>query len=451
MKTTFGLALMLLSLPAFGAGFPDLVVPAGMGVNIHFNRGHERDLELIAAAGFKFIRMDLGWAGIERVKGQYDWSAYDELTANLEKRGLRAIYILDYSNPLYEETVSSRNPITGGEQRDTASLQHPESVAAFARWAAAAAARYRGRHIIWEIWNEPNISFWKPKPDVQQYAALALATCKAVRAAAPDALIVAPATSEVPLKFLEPLFAAGVLAQIDAVSVHPYRSYSKAPETAAEDYKKVRALIERYAPNARKRKMPILSGEWGYASHTKGVSLETQAAFLARQQLANLLSGVPISIWYDWKNDGPDANEREHNFGTVTTDLQPKPAYVAAQTLARELAGFRIERRLAVGGEQDYLLVCAGPKGQRKLAAWTCGEAHAVVVGAKVKPVATITAVASNGQGFHIQRKVRKSPDTGATIEAAQPGGGRMLLAENQFEVVLTAAPLYLTLEGVTF
>ena len=27
------------------------------------------------------------------------------------------------------------------------------------------------------------------------------------------------------------------------------------------------------------------------------------------QQLANLLNNVPLSIWYDWKNDGPDPRE----------------------------------------------------------------------------------------------------------------------------------------------
>src|SRR5205085_12703443 len=56
---------------------PDSVIPQGVGVNIHFVRGHEKDLDRIAAAGFKFIRMDFGWGGIERMKGQYDWSAYD--------------------------------------------------------------------------------------------------------------------------------------------------------------------------------------------------------------------------------------------------------------------------------------------------------------------------------------------------------------------------------------
>jgi len=65
--------------------------------------------DLITAAGFKFIRMDFVWSEIEQQKGVYDWSAYDELTANLDRRGIRAYYILDYSNPLYEETATSKN------------------------------------------------------------------------------------------------------------------------------------------------------------------------------------------------------------------------------------------------------------------------------------------------------------------------------------------------------
>src|SRR6476646_7511818 len=104
---------------ALPAELPGPVLPAGVGVNIHFTRGHEKDLDMIAAAGFKFIRMDFGWAGIERHKDHYDWTAYDELTSNLELRGLHAVYILDYSNPLYEETVSAKNPLTGESHRDT--------------------------------------------------------------------------------------------------------------------------------------------------------------------------------------------------------------------------------------------------------------------------------------------------------------------------------------------
>jgi hypothetical protein len=370
----------LIPTAASAADLPELVLPRGVGVNIHFTRGHERDLDLIAAAGFQFIRMDFGWGGTERKRNEYNWSAYDELTTNLEKRGLRAIYILDYSNPLYEETVASKNPITGKEQKDLASPQHPESVVAFARWASSAAKHFAGRRIIWEIWNEPNISFWKPKPDAKQYSALALATAKEVREADPHASIIGPATSEVPVKFLEEFFAAGALAHLDGVSVHPYRPYKKGPETAAMDYAKLRELIAKHAPTPAKRSLPIISGEWGYSTFTnKGVSLEAQAAFLARQQLANLYAGVPISIWYDWKNDGTELAEREHNFGTVTHDLQPKPAYVAVQTLTRELAGYRIEKRLATPNTNDWVLLLS--KGAaRKLAAWTTAESHAVTM-----------------------------------------------------------------------
>ncbi|MFA6543521.1 MAG: cellulase family glycosylhydrolase [Limisphaerales bacterium] len=422
MKTTT--SLLLLCLAAFSAqaaDLPELVLPQGVGVNIHFTRGHERDLDLIAAAGFKFIRMDFGWGGTERRKDEYNWGDYEELTTNLEKRGLRAIYILDYSNPLYEEAVVSRNPVTGREQKDVASPQHPQSVAAFARWAGAAAKRFAGRRIIWEIWNEPNISFWKPRPDVKQYTGLALATARAVREADPNATIIGPATSEVPVKFIEEFFAAGMLSHLDAVSVHPYRSYKRGPETASEDYTRLRALIEKHAPTPARQGLPIISGEWGYSTFSnRGVSLDTQAAFIARQQLANLHAGVPISIWYDWKNDGTDLAEREHNFGTVTHDLQPKSAYVALQTLTRELSGYRIEKRLATVGTNDWALLL-GRGAARKLAAWTTGESHAATIG-----------------GLNFKSASSVSGD-------GRPAEAR--LASGSLSLTLTALPQYVTLK----
>jgi polysaccharide biosynthesis protein PslG len=377
-----GLAPLLMS----GAEIPEPVLPAGVGVNIHFVTGRQTDLDLIAAAGFKFIRMDFHWGGLEAKKGEYQWAGYEELLSNLDRRGLRAILILDYSNPLYEPAVDCPHPITGQPHRATASPQHPESIAAFARWAAAAAKHFQGRHVIWEIWNEPNGHFWSPKPDAEQYAALALATAKAIRQADPQATIAGPASAGFPWPFLETFLRSGVLEQLDAVTVHPYRRPTDPPETAAADYERLRAMIDRCAPEAKRGKVPILSGEWGYSTWKQGVTLETQAAFAPRQQLANLLHGIPLSIWYDWQNDGPDPNENEHNFGTVWPDLRPKPAYTALQTLTRELAGFRIARRLPLAGDQDYALVCAGPDRSRKLVAWTLGAAHSVTLDAALKP-----------------------------------------------------------------
>lgn len=376
MKKLLLLSLSLCAWIGTAAEFPEMTLPAGVGVNIHFVTGNEKDLDAIAAAGFKFVRMDFSWEGTERQKGVYDWSGYDQLTANLERRGLRAIYILDYGSALYEGAENSKNPLNGQEQKETSSPRHPESVAAFAKWAAASAKHFSGKHVVWEIWNEPNIFFWKPKPDVNEYTTLALATAKAVRAAEPGTTIIGPGSSEIPWEFLEKFMSSGVLEYIDGVSVHPYRDYKKSPETAAPDYQRLRGLIEKYAPEARK-KMPIISSEWGYTTSTKGVPLDKQAAFIVRQQLSNLLNGVPLSIWYDWKNDGGDPTEWEQNFGTVTEDLTPKPSYIALQTMTRLLSGYHIEQRVTTGNDKDYVLLLKNGAGESKWVAWTMDAPHA--------------------------------------------------------------------------
>jgi polysaccharide biosynthesis protein PslG len=362
--------LLVLASTALADKLPDLTLPAGVGVNVHFTTGHEKDLDMIAAAGFKIVRMDFLWKRIEHDKGKYDWSEYDAFTSELERHGLRPYYILDYSNPLYEKGKTSP--------------QHPESIAAYARWAAAAAEHFRGRDVIWEIWNEPNNpQMWKPEPNAAQYAALALATAKAMRATDPQACIVAPASVGFPWDFFETVFKSGLLNYLDAVSVHPYRA--KPPETAAADFARLRALIASNAPPGKT--IPILSGEWGYSTSTAkdGVSLEKQAAYIARQQLSNLLNGVPISIWYDWKDDGTNREVMGQNRGTVSYDLKPKPDYFAIQTLTRELSGYRITRRDDTGNPNDFVLVLTNMAGQTKLAAWTVGKPHDVRFGSKMR------------------------------------------------------------------
>jgi hypothetical protein len=320
-------------------GLPPPVVPHGFGVNIHFTDPGPGEVDRFAEAGYRFVRMDFGWGGIERRPGVYDFSAYDRLVAQLAKVNARPILILDYGNRLYD----------GGQAPHTDAGR-----AAFAKFASAGAVHFRGKGVLWEIWNEPNIDFWKPKPSAVDYARLSLATARAVRAADPDAVILAPGTSEFPWPFFETVFRSGLLEHLDAVSVHPYRSQN--PETAADDYGRLRALIARYAP-AAKANLPIISSEWGYSTNTRGLSEARQAQYLTRQWLANLASGVNLSIFYDWKDDGPDPRENEHRFGTVHQDLTPKPSFLAAKALIAALDGFSFRHRLLGKDENDWRLL----------------------------------------------------------------------------------------------
>jgi hypothetical protein len=101
---------------------------------------------------------------------------------------------------------------------------------------------------------------------------------------------------------------------------------------------------------------------------------------MIRQQLADLWLGLPLSIWYDWKDDGRDPGEVEHHFGTVYPDRRPKPAYEAARVMTRELSGCRVARRLETGDTAAFVLLLVGQAGNQKLAAWSlAGERSAEV------------------------------------------------------------------------
>lgn len=413
------LLALTLAWPALAApphpSLPSAVVPDGLGVNIHFTDARPGELEMLAAGGFHWVRMDFSWTGTEKRQGDYDFSAYDRLLAALEVHKLRALFILDYGNPLYE--ADSAVATEAGRR-------------AFSRWAAAAAVHFQGHGILWEIWNEPNGSFWKPRANAQDYAALALAAAKAIHAAVPGEAVIGPATSGVDLQFLETCFQAGLLDWWEAVSVHPYRQ--SAPESATADYQKLRTLIARYAPKGKS--IPILSGEWGYSSAWQNFDDSTEGQMLARQWLVNLASHIPLSIWYDWHDDGADPLDPEAHFGTVANAYhagdspvyQPKPAYLAAKTLTSVLQGFQFTKRLALGKPGDYALLFR-KGGELRLAVWT------------TSPTPQPVHIRSSPGGFEV---VTCTGERGKTIFANESGLALTATRAPQYLIAAKSNPL---------
>lgn len=366
MVTSLLLAAALLPAPTYRQKFPlpDATVPNGWGVNIHFTKPQPGEMEKMAALGIKWVRMDFFWHHIEKEKGEYDFSDYDILMGHLERHKIRPLFILDYGNDHYEKGAP----------------KSPEAQAAFVKFVRAAVSRYRGRGILWEMWNEPNLAmFWQPEPSVDLYSKLAVSVGRAIRETAPEEWYIGPATSGFDWGFLEGVFKKGVLQWFDAVSVHPYRQTN--PETAGPDYARLRALINSHAP--RGKTLPILSGEWGYSDIWQGQNPDLKANYVVRQYLSNLASGINLSIYYDWKNDGQDPKEPEHHFGLLMHDLAPKPASRQLAFVAEELNGFRYLTDLSQdvtpepGDEARVLLFGKGE--ERKLALWSqSGRPHSV-------------------------------------------------------------------------
>ena len=365
------------------------LVPSGLGVNIHFFEGSEKDYTLISESGTDIVRMDVLWQGIEKTPGVYDFSQQDRLVNDLKKHNLRLLFILAYGNPLYDNGLAPHTP---------------DGRAASARFCKALVSHFAGNGIIWELWNEPNAdSFWTPKSNVPDYIEWCRAVVPAIRKADPGACIIAPATSDFDIPFVEACFEKGLLELVDGVSVHPYRNAKRGPESTFDEYENLKVLIDFYKP--ADKIIPIISGEWGYSSSF--VSAEMQGKYLARQWLSNIASNIPVSIWYDWHDDGRDPANAEHNFGTVTFDYKPKPAYNAIKILINQLRGTRFVERLATASENDYVLLFSD--GCRfKLALWTTGPAHDFISGNGIK-TDSLLSPGGNSVGLYRDSVIRIS------------------------------------------
>ncbi|MDO9458252.1 beta-galactosidase [Nocardioides sp.] len=294
-----------------------------------------RDLDQMRAIGVTRIRLDLSWARVEGVRGRYDWSQSDRVLAETRRRGIRVLAVIGYQPDW-------------AQRYDSAGRPQPVDRAGFARFAGAAAARYRTQVGAWEIWNEPNLQrFWIAPPNAAQYAALVNAVAPRLRAGDPGARVLVGSMSPAndvagetvsPMTFLRGVYARVPLRNFDAVSVHPY-SFPAMP-TGFEEWNtffRMRQLRQIMAANGDARSKIWLT-EYGAPTGTSDEAVGEQ------DQAAMLVSGIrearrrgytgPIYL-YSLRDAGTDAGDREDNFGVLTHDRHAKPAYAA---LRRELS-----------------------------------------------------------------------------------------------------------------
>jgi hypothetical protein len=212
-------------------------------------------------------------------------------------------------------------------------------VAAFARYAEAAAAHFKGRNVRYEVWNEPNNEhFWQPHPNAREYSALLREAAAAIHRADPAARVASGGLSRVDLPFLAGLTAAGGTSDVNALGVHPYRR--QGPETVAADLPLLRQLLARGGGE----KVEIWDTEWGYASYDyfsknlrgdghSRLGRDRQAVLAGREALTVWALGLPVAVWYDLRDDGDDPKNPEHNYGLLDATGADKPAMKALRAV----------------------------------------------------------------------------------------------------------------------
>jgi hypothetical protein len=104
------------------------------------------DLKLMPQGGISSIRTILSWSTVEAFRGTYDWSGADEIVRQETENGLAPFPFL-YGTPAWAAKIDKRN-CEGGD----CAVFPPKSNAtrnAFAKFAAAAAARYGPGGAFW--------------------------------------------------------------------------------------------------------------------------------------------------------------------------------------------------------------------------------------------------------------------------------------------------------------
>jgi hypothetical protein len=342
-----GATIDLSTTPVSGAPPARSGLASRLAVNIHFTRD-DAGLDAAKGMGFSRVRMDFGWSAVETTKGVYNFSDLDALVASLAARGMTLLLILDYGNRLYPPAGDAGFVST--------------TVPAFAACAKATAARFAGKHVTFEIWNEANLEhFWMSAPSPSDYAALAKATIAAMHAGDPSAKVSTTGVSGYDFAFVRGYLAGGGADGADAIGVHPYRP--SGGETIADDTMLLRSIVGA-VPGAP----PVWDTEWGYSSTSFGgdghapAARAAQAAFVVREILSAWAVGFPLAVVYDLRDDGTDPANSEHNYGLIANDYTDKPAAISVRTLSDMAQGRVFKGFLDLEPTSLYAMRLDGPR-----------------------------------------------------------------------------------------
>jgi hypothetical protein len=313
------------------------------------------------------MRLDAPWESIERVSGQYRIPGWlDAAVDNARTAGIEPLLILAYGNRLY-----------GGDKPTT-----PAAIAAFSRYASYVVHHFRGRVRYFDLWNEWNTGTGRTTPGgADAYVALARRVYPAVKAANPAAELLSGGITSSALKdgWIEQFVAAGGLRFVDALSIHPYNyqdGSAAIPEAAIARLDRVHTLA-----GAAGRPLPVFVTEIGYPSFggRGGVSQATAADYLARfMLLASTRPWIAGVWWYTLRDHGNDARNKEHHFGVLDTELDPKPAAAAIRSvtsLLREVGRFR-----AAAGSTNERIVATRRDGTTLSVDWDRRDPRPVVL-----------------------------------------------------------------------
>lgn len=227
----------------------------------------ERQVSMIADAGFHWIRQEFQWEDIEiHGKGDFSdrrnfpegidsWAKYDNIVDLAGQYGLEIIARL--SNPPAWSRVNGD---------DDGAMAPPDDLADYEDFVSAVVDRYQGRITFFQVWNEPNIypEWGNRNVDPEGYTELLCRAYDAIKTANPDAVVLSGALAPTlelsgrnmnDLVFLQRMYDAGAKDCFDILTMQGYGLWSGPTD------KRQKPTSINYARNVLVRDLMVQNGD----------------------------------------------------------------------------------------------------------------------------------------------------------------------------------------------
>lgn len=394
----------------------------------------ERQAQMIAEAGFGWIRQQFPWEDIEiHAKGDFTdrrnldvhgeisaWDKYDHIVALAEQYGLRIIARLGGPMPAWSLPEGTANRYTP-----------PADFQDFVDYAVAVATRYRGRIQHYQVWNEPNLypEWGEQTVNAEAYTDLLCRTYRALKAVDPQIVVITGAIGPTidlsgrnayDVLYLQRMYQAGAGACFDVLAMQGYGLWSGPTDRRLRpttiNFQRHLYLRDVMVANGDAHK-PIWISEAGWnpvpddpaiadLERYGRVTMEQAAAWapLAYQRASEEWPWIGVIAWWYFKRaDDSERNQSWYYFRLVEPDFTPTPIYEA---LKATMTG---EQPQALGAGRHGLaargVITIGPDGNetrafrvRGTAAYLCHEAlpdaRTVTLSADGGAVRTLTLAA---------------------------------------------------------